>query len=325
MSYIFGKENTDKRRRNSELYEELHEQRRLEEQDITIESSRKDNEFEEVFKKLDHYSVDGPSQHQTQSLLSLAASYAALSEQVDVQAGSRRVRRYDRLVRESVEATTLPVRLMKHMIAQTRTLHWLFWLISALMVGIGAVIEGLTTNGWFSSPTKPDIFLYTMLLLPIASVAYSLRSMHTPMGELEATFPVSPLQLMVARIGTILLYDLFLALMFYGVLSLTGDGVQFGGTTAVVVADLLLPICLSTFAALTAMLCFGTWPGTVLVLAIGIIQFSAGERLGIFHLFSQYGSHYWLLSKLIAVTLSAMLGICTSMLLRHRYYYKRNE
>lgn len=145
------------------------------------------------------------------------------------------------------------------MAAQVRTMHWLFWLTSALMIGIGAVVEGLLASEWFSSSAKPDVFLFTILLLPVASVAYSLRSMHTPMSELEATFPVTPVQLMVARIGTILLYDLLLALLFYGILVMTGTSGEFGSNTTLLITDLLLPICLSAFAALAAMLRFGTW------------------------------------------------------------------
>lgn len=88
---------------------------------------------------------------------------------------------------------------------------------------------------------------------------------------------------MVARIGTILLYDLLLALLFYGILVTTGTSGEFGSSTAALVTNLLLPICLSTFAALAAMLRFGTWPGTAVVLAVGVIQFSAGGGLACFN------------------------------------------
>lgn len=145
------------------------------------------------------------------------------------------------------------------------------------------------------------------------------------MSELEATFPVTPVQLMVARIGTILLYDLLLALLFYGILVTTGTSGEFGSGTAALITDLLLPICLSTFAALAAMLRFGTWPGTAAVLAVGVIQFSAGERLGVFQLFSEYGSAQWFASKFLSVSLAVALGVCTSMLLRHGHYYKQRE
>ncbi|MFF2019703.1 hypothetical protein [Paenibacillus sp. NPDC058177] len=325
MSYISGSGNANNSSRDSQLYRELQELRRLEEKGEAAADEWEYNPFGAVFNQLDRYTVDGPSGQQTKSLLALAASYATQPERTIAGPLSKRVARHDKPGRQPVVPMSLLVRLMQRMAAQARTMHWLFWIISALMVGTGAAIEWLAANEWFSSPAKPDVFLFTILLLSVASVAYSLRSMHTPMSELEATFPVTPVQLMVARIGTILLYDLLLALLFYGILVMTGTSSEFGSGTAVLITDLLLPICLSTFAALAAMLRFGTWPGTAAVLAVGVIQFSAGERLGVFQLFSEYGSAHWLASKLVAVSLAVALGVCTSLLLRHRHYYKQHE
>ncbi|MBP1995090.1 hypothetical protein [Paenibacillus eucommiae] len=325
MSYSSGSGSADNGSRDSQLQRELQEQRRLEEKSEASADQWEHERIGAVFSQLDRYTVEGPSSQQTQSLLALAAAYATQPERTGVALPSRRVARHDKLERQTAVATSLPVRLMQRMAAQARTMHWLFWLISALMLGAGAAIEGLAASEWFSSPAKPDVFLFTILLLPVASVAYSLRSMHTSMGELEATFPVTPVQLMVARIGTILLYDLLLGLLFYGILVTTGTSGEFGSSTAVLITELLLPICLSTFAALAAMLRFGTWPGTAAVLAVGVIQFAAGDRLGVFQLFSEYGSAHWLTSKLVAVGLAVALGVCTSMLLRHRHYYKQYE
>ncbi|RUT47226.1 hypothetical protein EJP82_08620 [Paenibacillus anaericanus] len=328
MSYNSGSGSADNGSgdsRDSQLYRELQEQRRLEEKGEAAADQWEPERIGAVFSQLDRYTVEGPSGQQTQSLLALAAAYATQPERTVAAPSSRRVPRHDRPERQPTAAISLPVRLMQRMAAQAKTMHWLFWLISAFMVGTGAAVEGLAASEWFSSSTKSDVFLFTILLLPVASVAYSLRSMHTPMSELEATFPVTPVQLMVARVGTILLYDLLLALLFYGILVMTGTSGEFGSSTAVLITDLLLPICLSTLAALAAMLRFGTWPGTAVVLAVGVIQFSAGERLGVFQLFSEYGSTNWLASKLVAVNLAIALGVCTSMLLRHRHYYKQDE
>lgn len=325
MSYISGSGSADNGSRDSQLHRELQEQKRLEEKGEAAADRWEHDQIEAVFSQLDRYTVEGLNGQQTQSLLALAAAYASQPERSVAVPSSRRVASHDRPGRLPAIAMSLPVKLIQQMAAQARTMHWLFWLISVLMIGIGAVIEGLAASEWFSSSTKPDVFLFTILLLPVASVAYSLRSMHTPMSELEATFPVTPVQLMVARIGTILLYDLLLALLFYGILVLTGTSSEFGSNTTVLITDLLLPICLSAFAALAAMLRFGTWPGTAAVLAVGVIQFSAGERLGVFQLFSEYGSDHWLASKLVAVSLAIALGVITSILLRHRHYYKQYE
>lgn len=326
MSYISGSGSADNGSRDSQLHRELQEQRRLEGTGEAAADRWEHDQIGAVFSQLDRYTVEGPSGQQMESLLALAAAYATQPERAVAAAPlSRRVTRYDRPGRKPNVAMSLPVRLIQRMAAQARTMHWLFWLISALMVGIGAVIERLAASGWFSSSAKPDVFLFTILLLSVASVAYSLRSMHTPMSELEATFPVTPVQLMVARIGTILLYDLLLALLFYGILVMTGTSGEFGTSTATLITDLLLPICLSTLAALAAMLRFGTWPGTVAVLAVGVIQFFAGERLGVFQLFSEYGSAHWLASKIVGVSLALALGVCISMLLCHRHYYKLHE
>lgn len=325
MSYVSGSGSANNGSRDSQLHRELQEQRRLEEKDKTAVDRWEYNQIGAVFNQLDRYTVEGPSGQQTQSLLALAAGYATQPERAVAAPSSRRVARHGGPECQPTVAMSLPVRLMQRMAVQARTMHWLFWLISALMVGTGAVIEGLAASEWFSFPAKSDVFLFTILLLPVASVAYSLRSMHTPMSELEATFPVPPLQLMVARIGTILLYDLILALLFYGILVTTGTSGEFGSSTAALITNLLLPICLSTFAALAAMLRFGTWPGTAVVLAVGVIQFSAGERLGVFQLFSEYGSAHWLASKLVGVSLAVALGVCTSMLLRHQHYSMQHE
>lgn len=325
MSYMSGSGSAGNASRDSQLHRELQEQRELEEKGEAAADDWEHDRIRAVFNRLDRYTVDGPSARQAESLLELAAIYATLPEQVVAASSSRQVARHDRPVRQAAIAMSLPVRLIQRMAAQARTMHWLFWFISALMVGIGAVIERLAASEWFSSPAKPDVFLFTILLLPVASVAYSLRSMHTPMSELEGTFPVTPVQLMVARIGTILLYDLLIALLFYGILVTTGTGGELGSGTAALITNLLLPICLSTFAALAAMLRFGTWPGTAAVLAVGVIQFFAGERLGVFQLFSEYGSAHWLASKLVGVSLAVALGVCTNMLLRQHHYYKQHE
>lgn len=326
MSYISGSGSTDNGSRDSQLHRELQEQRRMEETGEAAADRWEHDQIGAVFSQLDRYTVEGPSGQHMESLLALAAAYATQPERAVAAApSSRRVTRHDRPGRQPNVAMSLLVRLIQRIAAQARTMHWLFWLISALMVGVGAVIERLAASEWFSSSAKPEVFLFTILLLSVGSVAYSLRSMHTPMSELEATFPVTPVQLMVARIGTILLYDLLLALLFYGILVMTGTSGEFGSSTAALITDLLLPICLSTFAALAAMLRFGTWPGTAVVLAVGVIQFSAGERLGVFQLFSEYGSAHWLASKLVAVNLAVALGVCTILLLRHRHYYKQHE
>lgn len=325
MSYISGSGNADNASRDSQLHRELQEQRQLEEKDEAAADRLEHEQIGAVFSQLDRYTVDGPSARQAESLLALAAAYATQPERAVAAPSSKRMPRHDRPVRKPAVAMSLPVRLIQRMAAQARTMHWLFWLISALMAGTGAALDQLAANAWFINSPKPDVFLFTILLLPVASVAYSLRSMHTPMSELEATFPVTPVQLMIARIGTILLYDLLLAVLFYGILVMTGTSVVFGSGTAVLIIDLLLPVCLSMFAALAAMLRFGTWPGTVVVLAVGVIQFSAGERLGVFQLFSEYGSAHWLASKLVAVNLAVVLGVCISMMLRHRHYYKQHE
>lgn len=328
MSYSSGSGSTGRASRDSQLYRELQEQRQLEEKGEAAAERWEQDQLGAFFSQLDRYTVDGPSGQQKESLLALAAAYATQPQPVRSAAESSigRVARDDRPARrQPAVAVSLPVRLMQRMAVQARTMHWLFWLISALVVGAGAAIEGLTASELFSSPRGSDVFLFAILLLPVASVAYSLRSMHTPMGELEATFPVTPVQLLVARIGTILLYNLLLALLFYGILVMTGTSGEFGFSTAVLITELLLPICLSTFASLAAMLRFGTWPGTAVVLAGGVIQFFAGERLGVLQLFSEYGSTHWLASKLVAVILAAALGVCAGMLLRRRHYYKQYE
>jgi hypothetical protein len=325
MSYISGSGSANDGSRDSQIHRELQEQRRLEEKGEAAADLWEHDQLGDVFSQLDRYTVEGLSSQQTQSLLTLAAAYATQPERSVAAPSSRRVASRIRPGRQPSVAMSLPVKLIQRMAAQARTMHWLFWLISALMIGIGAVIEGLAASEWFSSSAKPDVFLFTIMLLSVASVAYSLRSMHTPMSELEATFPVTPVQLMVARIGTILLYDLLLALLFYVILVMTGTSGELGSITTVLITDVLLPICLSAFAALAAMLRFGTWPGTAAVLAAGVIQFFAGERLGMFQLFNEYGSAHWLESKLVAVNLTVVLGVCTCMLLRHRHYYKQHE
>lgn len=101
-------------------------------------------------------------------------------------------------------------------------------------------------------------------------------------------------------------------LVFCGMLTLTGKGGSYGPLTASVISNLILPFFLSTCAALAAMLRLGTWPGTAVVLvAAGVIQYSAVERLDAFHRFSEYGSPYWLTSKLVAAGIALTLGAWT--------------
>jgi hypothetical protein len=327
MGYISKASSTPNVIRDNQLYREWQEQQPDEDKTATTTENVEPESIRTVFSQLDRYTVDGPSQQATAVLLALAASYATLPEQEVTEPSPKRMARLDErpVQQQSAVALSLPVRLMQAMAVQARTLHALFWLISALVAGAGAAIQWLAVAKSFAIPGLSAIFLSTVLLLSVASVAYSLRSMHTPMSELETTFPVTPIQLMVARIGTILIYDLFLALLFTGLLVMTGTSGEFGVHATVRVIDLLLLLCLSTFAALTAMLRFGTWPGTIIVLTIGVLQFVAGDRLGVFQLFGAYGSTHWLASKLIAAALTITLGICTCLLLRHRHYYKHQE
>lgn len=327
MSHTSGNGNASDGVDYGQLYSELEEEQQQEDNHEATEDGITPERIGTLFDQLERYTVDGPSRKQTQTVLALAAAYANQPQRTAAVPSAARTARPndDAAGRPLHTPASLPVWLMQHMAIQARTMHRLFWLVSALMAGIGASIEGMAVRKGFLSPAIPDVFLVTVLLLTVASVAYSLRSMHTPMSELEGTFPVTPTQLMVGRIGAILFYDLCLTLLFYGMLVFMGLSGHYGGSVAIRIIDLLLPICLSTFAALAAMLRFGTWPGTVIVLAIGVLQFVAGDRLGVFQLFGAYGSAHWLASKLIAVALAIALAICTYLLLRHRHYYKHQE
>jgi len=292
----------------SELLNELH----LEEQaiDDTDKALRNEKNMEKLFHKLERFTVDGPSERSEKALLALAASYA-LPSAANAERTPQTMATRQCSMRSMPRAGNARLQLLQRVIAQTGTMHWLFWICSAIAIGAATALQAYVQERYADGP---NVLLIALLIVPVASVAYSLRSLRTPMGELEATFPVTPAQLMAARIGIILGYHIGLGLMVYSVAAAAGYGSGAGNAIVQLITTLLLPLFLSTFAAWASMLCFGTWPGTVVVLALGAIQLVAGDKLGVFQLFSEYGSPGWLPSKLIGIGLMLALAVAIRLL-----------
>ncbi len=308
----FDKEKAELLHRGADNRSELRNELHLEEQatDDTDSVLRNEADMEELFHKLERFTVDGPSERSEKALLALATSYA-LSSATNTESTPPTVTLRQRTIRPMPRTGKVRMQLLQRMVAQAGTIHWLFWLCSAIAICVAATLQAYVQKRYTDGP---DMLLIALLIVPVASVAYSLRSLRTPMGELEATFQVTPAQLMVARIGIILGYHIGLGLMVYSVLAAVGYSSGTGNVIVHLITMLLLPLCLSTFSAFAAMLCFGTWPGTAVVFALGAIQFMAGDKLGVFQLFSEYGSPGWLASKLMGIGIVLTLAVAIYLL-----------
>lgn len=256
-----------------------------------------------VVDQLERYTMSAPTESQTAALL------AKLYDSATVEGASGRFS--DLWLHEEREPESIWLRLSRSWLRHIRMFAWPFWVVSSLIV-----LAGVCIMPWLERDAV-HLFIFLASLLGGCSVLYMMRMARSPMAELEATWPVTPVQLLIGRLGVLLLYDIALALAASGVLYLFGLEWSF----MPFIISWLVPLCFSTIFALAVMLRFGTWSGAMLFICVWSVQLAGQTHLRWFHLFSSPDSPYWMSSKIVAVMLTAGLTVYVLRLLRsHRFY-----
>jgi hypothetical protein len=217
-------------------------------------------QLSEVAEALDRYTLAMPTASDTERLL----ERMALAECFGKREVSQRRTGLDGFLEEDGEYSCEPEgawlrfkSITRVVRSQTRLFDWPFWLVSAFLILLG---------GWlgFYAEGRPGINPLVMIvpLLAALSVCAAFRTFGTPMFELEMTMPVTPAQLVYGRLCLILGVDMVLAL---AVSPMAASGKQdLGG----LIADWLLPLAVTSMAALAAVLYVRPFPAAGISLAI---------------------------------------------------------
>lgn len=285
-----------------ELQEAMH---REEMQDERLQEAAQPSEplcrdqFLDTVRTMERYQVAGPSEQQTQALL--ASLMPMMEKEKPASLDSRSL-----LLKAEPDAFWL--RVAHTLGSQVQLFSRMFWIVSALMIGIGAIFM-------FHLPFDDlNVFVFIISLVSALSVFYALRSHGTPMGRLEATFPVSPVEMAMGRLSIILLYNIAFGLLISIALArfgLTGPLLAF-------IVSWLVPVCLCIALALVAIIQFGLKLGAVLLIAVWGIQLMMRDILGPFYFMSDQGYEYWGVSRVIGAGLTIVLIILAIRTVRHR-------
>lgn len=255
------------------------------------ESTIERHEFNLLAEKLERYTVAAPSIEQTQALMAVLSPIIT-----DV---SRLEHTNAEFTHHQQTNTSLWKRFADLSLQQVRLFSWIFWVISAVIIGAGAIMTPL----FHKELINP--FIAVAPIVAGIGMFYALRSYRTPMGELEATFPVSKSEIMMGRLGVILVYNIGIALLASLMLNFLG----LTGSLLLFIISWLVPLCFSTFLTLFAMLMFGTLPGASITLAVLGTQIIMRDVLGPFYLLSDLGYQYWEISKLIGIGVTIVMAL----------------
>ncbi|MEF3302555.1 hypothetical protein [Paenibacillus sp. GYB003] len=253
--------------------------------------------FEETARAMERYQVAGPTDEQTQALLTRLAPLLVEPE---------RVRFADRLLVAESGQGSLWLKLIRSITSQVRLFSKSFWIVSAVIMIAGALMMPLAGGEGVNS------FFIVSSFVSGVSVFYALRSYGTPMAKLESTFPVSPVEVMTGRLGIIVFYDILLALAASIVLSIGG----LTGPLFAFIVSWLVPLCLCTLLAFVAAVRFGPWLGGGLSTAVWVFQLTLRDSLGPFYLFGGPGYPFWGTSRLLGIALTVVLSILAYRLVR---------
>lgn len=233
---------------------------------------------------LSRFTVEPPKADDTKRL---AAALSARWEEGRQAAAGRKRRKLSEL--------GLLVHLMSWLRPQIRLFAWPFWVVSAAIVLIGGLLGSL-----FGEINAAQPLVFVTPLLAALSVCYVFRSFGTPMFELELSMPVSPIQLVFGRLTLIVAYDVVLTTLVSLLAKHPADVGAF-------IASWLIPLGVSSLAALVVMLYYGILSGLLMSVFVWAVQLILNERLGMLYIFSGESYPDWLASKLIGFGLIVVL------------------
>lgn len=263
---------------------ESHAMSSTENNDTSLDETNRAN-IELIVNRLERYTVASPTDEQTEQLIQT------------IMPIFREQRREQK--------THLWSRFISLLMQQMPLFSWMFWVTSTAVIALGALLVPLIKHA--------DINPFLMLI-PLVSgfgILYALRSYRTPMGELEATFPVSPVEIVIGRLSIVVLYQIGFALFA----SLCLFAFDLTDSLFLFIISWLVPLCFSTMLTLVAMLKLGPLAGAGITLVVWGMQMVLGKLLGPFHLLSDIHSPYFSLSRLLGTVLTVALCLYVVRLL----------
>jgi hypothetical protein len=270
-------------------------------------------EMQSVFHRLDRFTAPAPGEDKTCELVNSVTVRMRVSVSNDGRFSDQWLGEKGDAAESGFIFQSLLSRLYRLLLSQVHVFSWLFWVVSVSVIGFGAWLVPQIQFG------NIDPFAAAATVLSGGGILYALRSLNQPMAELEETFPVTPVQLIVGRMSIILFYDIFLALAATIVLALFG----YAPDIPVFIASWLIPLCLCMALAVALMFRFGTWISSIVSLIVWAGQITAKEHLGPFYFLSRADYVHWLSSKLLAVALTAALLLYILPIFKKQGFYQR--
>lgn len=251
-------------------------------------------QFEQMAERMERFTVADPTEQQTQDLI---AKLTPLLEKPWQEEVSKHHVYDQQNIGHAQNSRSIWSRLVSLLLQQVPVFSWMFWVISVVIISVGAVMM----------PFMREQFINPFLMLiPLVSgfgVFYALRAYRTPMGELEASLPVSPAEIMIGRIGVVLIYNIGFAL----VASIGLFAFSLTDSLFLFIISWLVPLCLCTVLTLVCMLRLGALAGPTLSIAVWGVQLLMREWLGPFYFMSDLNDPFWELSRLIGSVLTVLL------------------
>lgn len=156
----------------------------------------------------------------------------------------------------------------------------------------------------------PAALIQAIPVFAILTVAYGFRSLAYGVTELEMACPLTPGQLVTARLVVVLAYAVVLSALATAVVA--GAGAGYGGGYAALALSWLAPLLFLSGLTLYVSLRWGPLAGMTGSLVFWAAQIAFGDRLLFAYLLGLPGGPYWPEGKLLAAAAGVALMILGS-------------
>lgn len=151
------------------------------------------------------------------------------------------------------------------LVAQIALIRWSVWVVSALMIGFGAVLAAMGTNGTAGGAWPAAVLAVVAPIVAAAGIAGVCGPERDPGFELAAATMTSPRVVLLARVTLVFGFDSVLALV--SSLALAGIGIDPPGL-GVMVGAWLGPMALLSALCLLVSVAVGTIPAVSVALSL---------------------------------------------------------